>query len=119
MPKQPAKTSKKKGFSKQGLTYLLVVSGVVILFSLATFNLGHYLDKQEVLGSSTETSSSRKEIAFWDVFLYENGDYLDGWYELARLRLDIGDIVGANEAFVEIERISPNSEILQTLKNPI
>ena len=119
MSKQPAKISKKKGASKQGFTCLLVVSGAVILFSLATFNLDHFLDKQAVLGSSTEISGSRKEIAFWEAFLYENEDYLDGWYELARLRLDEGDIVGANKVFVEIERINPNSEILQTLKNPI
>ena len=119
MPKQPAKTSNKKVPSKQGLTYLLVVSGIVILFSLATFNLDNYLDKQDVLGSSIEASSSRNEIAFWEVFLTENENYLDGWYELAKLRLDEEDAVGASKAFVEIERISPNSEILQTLKIPI
>ena len=119
MPKQPAKTSKKKNLYRDGLTYLFVASVAVILFFLATYNLDRYLGKQDVLGSSTKISRSHNEIVFWEVFLDEYGDYLDGWYELAKLRLDEGDIVGANKAVVEIERINPNSETLRTLKNPI
>jgi cytochrome c-type biogenesis protein CcmH/NrfG len=119
MPKQPAKASKKKIPFRNEFTYLLVVLGTIILFLLTTFNLNRYFDKQKVLGSSTVISSSNNEIAFWEVFLYENEDYIEGWFELARLKIDEGDISGARQALIEVEKISPNSEKLMKLRNSL
>ncbi|RLC32545.1 hypothetical protein DRH13_01620 [Candidatus Woesebacteria bacterium] len=117
MPKQPAKANKKKNPFYNKLTYLLVVLGTIILFLLTTFNLNHYLEKQKVLGSTTVTSISHNEIAFWEVFLYENENYIEGWLELAKLKIDEGDINGARQALAEVEKINPNSEELMELRN--
>lgn len=116
MPKQSAKTSKKGIASKNTVSFLFVALGVILLLFLTTFNLEHFLSKQKVLGSTTEISSSRNEIAFWENFLAENENYLEGWYELTKLKLNEGDIAGSNNALIEIEKINPNSEWLVKLK---
>ena len=117
MPKQPAKTSKNKAPHKNEFVYLFVVLGTIILFFLTTFNLDHYLEAQKVLGSTTTISSSRNEIVFWEVFLYENENYIEGWLELAKLKIGEGDINGARQALAEVEKINPNSEKLMELRN--
>ena len=119
MPKQPAKTSKKRATSKNSIFYLFVASGVILILLLTTFNLDRFLEKQKVLGSTTEISSSRNEIVFWEIFLRENENYLEGWYELAKLKLNDGDISGSNNALTEIKRINPNSEWLVKLKGSL
>lgn len=116
MPKQPAKANKKNPL-KNELAYLLVVSGTIILFFLTAFNLDRYLETKEILGSTTTISNSRNEIAFWEVFLYENENYIEGWFELAKLKIDEGDINGARQALAEVEKINPNSEKLMELRN--
>jgi cytochrome c-type biogenesis protein CcmH/NrfG len=50
------------------------------------------------------------------VFLYENENYVEGWFELAKLKIAEGDINGARQALAEIEKINPNSEELARLK---
>jgi cytochrome c-type biogenesis protein CcmH/NrfG len=119
MPKQPAKASKKKTPFKNEFSYLLVALGVIILFLLTTFNLNHYLKRQEVLGSTTVVSGSHNEIAFWEDFLNENENYIEGWLELAKLKIDEGDINGARQALIEVEKINPNSEKLMKLRNSL
>ncbi len=118
MPKQPAKTNKKKTIKSEAV-YTLVLLGTVILLFLTTFNLHLFIEKQQVLGSTTVISNSNNEIGFWEVFLNENENYIEGWFELARLKLGEGDINGAREAVIMIERINPNSEELTKLKKSL
>lgn len=119
MPKQPAKENKKKNSFYNELAYLLVVLGTIILLLLTTFNLDYYLEIQEVLGSTTVMSSPHNEIAFWEVFLYENENYVEGWLELAKLKIGEGDMYGAKQALIEVEKINPNSEELIKLKSSL
>lgn len=118
MPKQPAKTNKKKTIKNEAV-YTLVLLGTIILLFLTTFNLHLFIEKQQVLGSTTVISNSNNEIGFWEVFLNENENYIEGWFELARLKLGEGDINGAREAVIMIEKINPNSEGLTKLKKSL
>ncbi len=119
MPKQPAKEGKKQTPSNNEAIYLLSILGIVALLLLTSLNLGRYLEKQQILGSTTVISTSNNEIAFWEIFLYENNNYIEGWFELAKLKIEIGDTTGAKYALVEIERINPNSEELVKLKKSL
>lgn len=119
MPKQPAKVSKKDKTINNEIAYILALLGVVILLSLTTFNLHLFIEKQQVLGSTTVISNSNNEIGFWEVFLNENENYIEGWFELAKLKMSEGDINGARQALIEIERINPNSEELIKLKESL
>lgn len=119
MPKQPAKVNKKKVSFKNEVTYLFILLGVIILLFLSTYNLNLYLKRQKVLGSATVTSSSLSEIAFWEDFLNENGNYIEGWFELAELKMGEGNITGAREALIKVEKINPNSERLMKLKKSL
>ncbi|RLC32773.1 hypothetical protein DRH13_01100 [Candidatus Woesebacteria bacterium] len=119
MPKQPAKANTKKPHLRNNLAYLLVAVGTIVIFFLTTFNLDCYLETQKVLGSATVISKSHNEIAFWEVFLHENENYIEGWYELAKLKIDEGDISGARQALLEIEKINPNSEKLMRFNNSL
>jgi hypothetical protein len=119
MPKQPAKVSKKDKPINNEIAYILTLLGAIALLFLTTFNLHLFIEKQQVLGSTTVISNSNNEIGFWEVFLNENENYIEGWFELARLKLGEGDINGAREAVIMIERINPNSEELTKLKKSL
>ncbi len=119
MPKQPAKANKKKNLFKNEFAYLSIVLGTIFIFFLTTFNIDHYLEKQKVLCSATAISSSRNEIAFWEIFLYENENYIEGWLELAELQIGEGDITGARETLINVEKINPNSEELIKLRRSL
>lgn len=119
MPKQPAKARKKENIFENEVAYIFVFLGVILLLLLSTFNLNLYLNKQKVLGSATIEPNSHTEIAFWEDFLNENENYIEGWFELAELKMDEGDISGAREALIKVEKINPNSERLMKLKKSL
>ena len=119
MPKQPAKAKKKKVIFINEVTYIFALLGIIILLFLATSNLHLYLKKQEVLGASATSPSSHSEIVFWENFLHENGNYIEGWFELAALKMSEGDTGGAREALIMIEKINPNSERLAKLRKSL
>ncbi len=119
MPKQPAKGKKKKVSIENKISYIFFSLGFIVLLGLSSLNIHSYLDQNKVLGSTTDTTSSSNEIAFWEAFLIENEDYTEGWLELARLKIDKGDFVGAGKAINQMEKNSPNSERLMRLKNSL
>jgi len=112
MPKQPAKVSKKDKNINNGVAYILTLLGAIVLLFLTAFNLHLFIEKQQVLGSTTVISNSNNEIGFWEVFLNENENYIEGWFELAKLKMSEGDINGAREAINKAEQINPNWERL-------
>ncbi len=87
---------------------------MVLLLSLAGFNINNYIVKGNVLGAkaiSGEDSyrSIIEEKNYWQEFLKITPNYLDGWIELISLNLNLNDKNSAKEAFIKAREIDPNS----------
>lgn len=110
MSRQPAKNP---------FTLFSLLFGIIVLLALASLNLYTFLKEEKVLGATSEPQEFNSEILFWENFLLLNNDYLDGWFELAKLKIESGDIEGAKGALNRIEEINPNSPELLMLRNSL
>ena len=118
MNKTAAKSAKKnlrrKVNFRSELIYLCSCCAMVLLLSLAGFNINNYIVKGNVLGAkaiSGEDSyrSIIEEKNYWQEFLKITPNYLDGWIELISLNLNLNDKNSAKEAFIKAREIDPNS----------
>lgn len=103
--------------AKNTFFFLALPFGIIVLLTLASLNLYTFLKEENVLGVTSEPQEFNSEILFWENFLLANDDYLDGWFELAKLRIDSGDIEGARGALNKVEEINPNSPELLRLRS--
>ena len=121
MTKNPAerKKAKKASFKKQ-LIFLCSCCAVVLLLFVAGFNLENFLAGKRVLGIKTQNQIYEQELLkeqklYWEEFLAANPTYLDGWIELTRINISLGDNSAARIAHQKAEEINPNSEKLNDL----
>lgn len=123
MPKsaQEKRQKKKKSGLKQEIIFFCSCCAAILILSLSVVNLIPVFQQNKVLGAKSETSplsfqDEIQEISFWKNILSKNPTYSEGWLELARLSLQIGDKHEAVLAFEKAEEINPNSETLEQIR---
>lgn len=101
--------------------FLLLITSVLTLLTLATFNLKTYLlerfshlsNQSKILGKNDlKTREGANDIIFLKSVLSQNPTYLDGWIELARLEKSAGDLAAYSKAVEKINEISPNFSLI-------
>lgn len=71
-----------RGIISQLLTYVVIL----VVLILASYNIGVFLDKREVLGiEDNSTVPVKDNRAFWEKFMQEHPEYIPGWIELGRI----------------------------------
>lgn len=107
--------------SQNPVFFLLLITSVLALLTLATFNLKTYLlersyhlsNQSKILGKNDlKTRESANDISFMKSVLSQNPTYLDGWIELARLEKSVGNLTDYSEAVKKITEISPNFTLI-------
>lgn len=97
---------------KQNAKYLLVVSFVLSVLTLVTFNIQSISLGKRVLGASTRVVQNlQTEKNFWQNFLQENPSYLDGWIELGIIEEELGNNDASIQAFSKAKEINPNWQL--------
>lgn len=110
----------RKPKSKTSFIYIAFV--LVVIATLAFFNLTiHFspIETQAVLSSQTNTNNKEAHLIYWEKIVSENPQYIDGWIELAKIRLERGDILGTLQALDTARKIDPNSESLEDFSKNI
>lgn len=115
--KHRTKASSKKGVHADTkylfFISLLIASGVLFLSFVNLFPRTAEPLEKSVLAAKHESLNQAK--VYWEKFLQENPEYLDGWLEIAKIYSEIGYVNGAIEALGAAKEIDPNSEkIIQT-----
>lgn len=94
---------------KENAKYLLVVSFILSILTLITFNVQNISVAKKVLGASTRLIQNlQTEKIFWEKFLDENPTYLEGWVELGVVEEELGNSEASRNAFLKAEEIDPN-----------
>jgi len=126
MKKKSAKKKRinKKISLKKEFYFLCACCATIFLLFITSFNLNQVVSPKQVLGTKTqvkneETKVINKEIANWENFLKENPSYFEGWVKLSELKLQVGDINGAKEAYQKAFQIDPNSEEVKSLEKKL
>ena len=96
---------------KENAKFLLLISFVLSVLTLVTFNLQNISLGKRVLGASTKVVQDLQvEKVFWGKFLEENPSYIDGWIELGIIEQELGNVEASARAFQKAEEINPNWE---------
>lgn len=107
----------KKPLSKRGyetssrflFLITLLITAIILFLSLVNFfPRNEKLSAKSVLAAKTQGLTQSK--IYWETFLQENPDYLDGWLEVAKIYSEIGYISGAIQALDAAKNIDPNSK---------
>jgi tetratricopeptide (TPR) repeat protein len=87
-------------------TYCLAT---ILLLTLISININKAITRQKVLGTSINASPLQNEKSYWQKMVSDNPTYIDGYLELAKVDVELGNI---NEARSYIEKalsLDPNS----------
>lgn len=106
---------KKKLHKHSGTVALLGFASMIVAISF--FNLAIFLSPQQKrvvrVYERVEEPHNQTMIGYWNGFLEKNPDYLPGWLELAKLRVDNNEISDAFLAANEALKIDPNSDLVK------
>jgi cytochrome c-type biogenesis protein CcmH/NrfG len=99
---------------KNTLKLFCISCAVFVLLFISFFNIKTLLSPKKVLGTQTEAKieelkNLRTEEKYWEDFLVKNPTYLDGWIELTRIEIEIGNNTKAKEVLAKAREIDPNS----------
>jgi cytochrome c-type biogenesis protein CcmH/NrfG len=122
MPKsaQQKKEKRKRAGLKQDIIFLCSCCAAVLILTLTMANLVPVFKQERVLGAKSETppppsQEKLQEIIFWSDFVSKNPTYIEGWLELARLNILVGNEDGAILALDKAKEINPNSKPLEQI----
>ena len=115
MPK-PAK--KKISYNHYFVHYAYCL-GIIALLILTSVNINKFFESQKVLGVSVDVSPLRNEKTYWENIVSQNPSYTDGYLELAKVSVELGD---KNEAITYITKaliLNPNSEKITSVQKAL
>lgn len=118
------KVGNKKLNLKREFVFLCACCATIFLLFITSFNLNQVISPKQVLGTKTQVKNEEvrvinNEIANWENFLKENPSYFEGWVKLTELKLQIGDLSGAKEAYRKAFQIDPNCEEVKSLEKKL
>jgi hypothetical protein len=94
---------------------LLFCCFLLVLSALTVSNISVYFNsKPKIIYANNDSITHR--VGFWKTFLYSHPQYFEGWVELTKLELKIGNIDGAKATFAKALEINPNSEEISSLR---
>lgn len=113
MPK-PAKTKKSKpkkakpSFKPYFIHYFYCLA-VIALLLLTSLNINKFLINQKVLGASVDNTPLLDEKAYWQKIVSDNPSYVDGYLQLAKIEVELGNKIEAQTFINKALSLDPNS----------
>lgn len=90
---------------------------VIVLLTIAGANLNNYLSSQKVLAASIDVSPLQEEKIFWQTVVTQTPSYIDGYLQLAKVEVELGN---KNEALTYLQQalsLDPNSTKIVEVQN--
>lgn len=116
--KTKSKSKQKVNYTPFFLHYLYCLA-IIIFLTVAGFNINKFLNNQKVLGTSVDITPLQNEKSYWQQIISNNPTYVDGYLQIAKVDIELGN---KNEAMSFLERASnldPNSSKIQEVKNEL
>lgn len=119
--RQVHKKTKATGFnfiSDRKRSSIIWTSVIFFLLSLSIFNLSVFMNSTSSI-TYAKIDNTAKHAEFWKSFLEIHPDYIEGWIELYKLESKQGNLLLAEEALTNAERLDPNSEEIKLIRGEI
>lgn len=118
MPKSAKKKKNKVNYKEYFIHYFFCLL-VILLLVLTGVNIDKFLNNQKVLGTSVDTTSIQEEKLYWQKIVSDNPTYIDGYLELAKVEVQLGNIQEAQNFINQALQINPNSQRIPEVKKQL
>lgn len=111
MPKRKSKKEAKTRIKNGGeIITFLYIAGSIFIIILTMFNFQSISLGKKVLGASTEVDYSEvyDSKTYWEDLVSKYPTYYDGWMELYKINLILGDYQEADKSYNIAKRIDFN-----------
>lgn len=106
----PKKTKPREKVSyKFYLIHYSYCLAIIVLLTIASINLNNYLNSQKVLGASVDASPLQNEKNYWQDLVSKNPSYVDGYLQLAKVSVELGNTNEAQSFINKAISLDPNS----------
>ncbi len=113
MPKSAKKKDKTKqkakvSYLKNFLHYIYCLT-IIALLILTSINIESFISKQKVLGATIDTTPLQNEKSYWQNMIATNPSYIDGYLEVAKVDVELGNKIEAQSFINKALILDPNS----------
>ena|SRR5260221_10809291 len=122
MPKSAKKKKLKAkvnhSFKKYFIHYVYCLL-IILLLSVASININHYIESQKVLGDKIDATSFLEEKTYWEAVVEKNPNYIDGYLQLAKVNVEIGNKNDAQNMIIKALELDPNNSRITSVQEEL
>jgi len=108
VPKSAKNKKVKVNFKPYFIHYFYCLAAITLLI-LTFVNINKFFESKKVLGTSVDTTPLQNEKVYWQSLVNKNPTYIDGYLELAKIDVELGDKNEATNFIIKALTLSPNS----------
>ena len=82
---------------------------IIALLTLTSINLNKFIQNQKVLGASVDVTSLQNEKAYWQKLVSDNPTFVDGYLQIAKVDVELGNQNEARNYLQKAKDLNPNS----------
>lgn len=112
------KVAKKKNFKPYFLHYTYCLLTILLLI-LISININKAIATQKVLGASINASPLQNEKSYWEKMVSDNPTYIDGYLELAKVDVELGNTSEATSYIEKALSLDPNSSKITSVQKAL
>lgn len=120
MPSADKKSTQKTKVSyKPFFLHYLYCLSLIIFLTIAGFNINKFINNQKVLGTSVDVTPLQNEKLYWQQIISNNSTYIDGYLQIAKVDIELGNKSEANNFLERASNLDPNSSKIQDVRNEL
>ncbi len=119
MPKSAKSKSKPKESYRKYFIHYGYCLAVIALLILTSININKFFESKKVLGASVDVSPLRNEKDYWENLVSQNPSYTDGYLELAKIDVELGDKNEATSYITKALTLDPNSSKITSVQKAL
>ncbi len=93
--------------------------GIIALLILTSININKFFESQKVLGISVDVTPLQNEKDYWENIVSQNPSYTDGYLEIAKVDVELGDKNEATAYITKALTLDPNSTEITSVQKAL
>jgi tetratricopeptide (TPR) repeat protein len=119
MPAKKKTSSKQKFNYKNSFIHYIYCLAIITLLIITGVNINNYLNSQKVLGASVDISPLQNEKVYWQNIVNANPTFVDGYLQLAKVEVELGNTNEATNFIAKALSLDPNSSKITSVQKEL
>lgn len=112
------KQEEKFDYKKSFIHYAYCLA-IIFLLTLTSININKFLNTKKVLGASVNVTPLQNEKSYWQNLVDENPTYVDGYLQLAKVDVELGNVNEATTFINKALSLDPNSSKIPEVQHEL